>query len=630
MLNLTYYYKRICHLGINGLTQTIKHRCVKNFFAHRFKTKAQQRQAHHTWHDIANKYKISKNFAIFWHDVSNKPIIKNLINTWDLVPQINIFERADKAARLEVNLLGSGQVQLELNDTVWHKDFKPQITSTNNTWPADTFYQNIMINTYTSLDLNNLGPDIKVPWELSRLQHLIILGKGYVESKKAHDSQRTQHYAQAFQEQVTHWLDHNPYLLGVNWVCPMEVSIRAINLLWSIAYFYDETSIPMNFWQRLICSLYDHAIYLEHNWEWSDKPNNHYLADLVGYFYINCFFHDKQAQAKTLKELLAQWQQQIQPDGTSYEGSTAYHRLDIEMMKHVIALCKIHDITLPGWIHKQYATMQTFLVDCTDSHNDFITIGDDDSGKLVHGINLQQANAATHVLKTYRDFGLSIIKETNWHVTFRHATFNQRQPTGHFHQDQLSVTVSINGNPIFIDPGSYVYTAHAAWRNQLRSWNSHTTFYHDTNKPEDLIHHDLFQLPRREQSTTNLIQKNNDLIYVQDSYQDNQNILYERELIFNKKQASITLNDIVQNKHQEIIKWNFILHHSLEVAQQRKNLWIIMKAGKEIAFLESGLELAIMPWHYALSYGEIMPTWALTGTVKVMLHQKIITTLQCL
>ena len=69
----------------------------------------------------------------------------------------------------------------------------------------------------------------------------------------------------------------------------------------------------------------------------------------------------------------------------------------------------------------------------------------------------------------FPQFGLSIVKTNNWHITLRHHAYNALQPTGHFHNDIGSITLAVNGIPVIIDPGSFVYTPSAMWRNYFRS-----------------------------------------------------------------------------------------------------------------------------------------------------------------
>ncbi|MEZ7879117.1 MAG: hypothetical protein QMC11_02655, partial [Rhodospirillales bacterium] len=68
------------------------------------------------------------------------------------------------------------------------------------------------------------GVDIKIPWELARLQHLPQLALAY-------SDQRSQNLVDEFQNQTLDFMSANPPRYGVNWVCTMDVAIRAANLI---------------------------------------------------------------------------------------------------------------------------------------------------------------------------------------------------------------------------------------------------------------------------------------------------------------------------------------------------------------------------------------------------------------
>ena len=71
--------------------------------------------------------------------------------------------------------------------------------------------------------------DIKNVWEISRFNHLFVLGKAFIitEEKK---------YYNEFRKEIISWEKANPFAMSVNWTCTMEVAIRAINIIF--AYFH--------------------------------------------------------------------------------------------------------------------------------------------------------------------------------------------------------------------------------------------------------------------------------------------------------------------------------------------------------------------------------------------------------
>ena len=169
-----------------------------------------------------------------------------------------VISRADAALRHEFDLLGSGRCVLG-SRLPWQTDFK-----TGRTWPM----------TYaTDIDYNELDrpTDVKVPWELSRCQHFTALGQAYWLSGD-------QRYAAEFVTQVTDWIETNPFSLGVNWACAMDVALRAVSWMWALYFFADaEPCRDAAFRAALLRSLFMHGEYIVKHLEKTDLNGNHYL-----------------------------------------------------------------------------------------------------------------------------------------------------------------------------------------------------------------------------------------------------------------------------------------------------------------------------------------------------------------
>lgn len=80
--------------------------------------------------------------------------------------RLEILRCADAALEHSFDLLGSGVVTLD--PIRWHSDFKFGYS-----WPVGVFYKRLR-------GMTPKGADIKLPWELSRCQHLLWLGEAYL------------------------------------------------------------------------------------------------------------------------------------------------------------------------------------------------------------------------------------------------------------------------------------------------------------------------------------------------------------------------------------------------------------------------------------------------------------------
>ncbi len=566
-------------------------------------------------HGFKNIYKVNfngfkKRFftlkpSFFRKQLSDKDIDKCLNKNF--LPKVKFKENACKrtaelAAKNCFEIFGK---VICFEDKIdWHID--PSSKKKPTQW-KNAFYQDIKININNTTSFDKYHPDIKVPWELSRLQHLPALS---ITSD-----------LKTFNVHVNSWIDNNPFLIGVNWVCPMDVAIRAINLIYG---FYLSKDPREEFTTKLINSLYDHAIYLENNFEIFYKPNNHYIADLLGYFYL-CFLFDhikhfQKAKIKTYKKILEQFNLQIQDDGTCYEGSTSYHKLVTEMFLHFYYLCKKNNIDLPEYFLDRLKKAEQFIKDCTDGSGNFVQIGDNDSGKILSNaidilkktfnVNVSKQSQLSH----YPNFGISIIKNNNWHITYKHPTYNKKQPTGHFHQDVLSITLSYDGIPILVDPGSYIYTANKAWRNRMRGYDSHNTFYLNSNN--DLEKQDLFLLNKIEQNDTSEITTESNKIIIK-NYAMHHNTKAFRGLTFDNKE--IIIKDWWQGALNKICYWNFIFHPKINIrkisektsnvsdheSEKTFNVFEIFYKDTKIFYLKSNLNFKHQAGYYSSGYGKI-------------------------
>lgn len=266
------------------------------------------------------------------------------------------------------DLLGSGKTELgkEIN---WHLDFKSGFR-----WNPKEYY----LWTGKHVILND-DSDVKVPWELSRCQHFVTLGKAYwyIGDEK---------YAKEFVSEVESWIENNPVELGVNWACTMDVAIRVVNWIWGYYFFCNSKTLTKEFKIKFFKSLFLHGRHIINNLEFGHIRGNHYLSDIVGLIYLGIFFQETKDGKKWLEKGLSALKEeivlQVYPDGVDFEGSISYHRLVIELFLSATLLCIKNGITFSEWYMNRLEKMIEFVMYYTKPDGTAPQIGDNDDGRL--------------------------------------------------------------------------------------------------------------------------------------------------------------------------------------------------------------------------------------------------------
>ena len=182
------------------------------------------------------------------------------------------------------------------------------------------------------------GSDIKLPWELARMQHLPQLAVAAVLAASGPEGWRApQRYTQELRNQIIDFYCANPPRFGPNWTCPMDIGIRAANWVVALDIAGNAGWLPDEPFRRLLVdSLYDHGRHILRHLEWSENGrSNHYLSDIAGLLFIAAYLPPTAETdawlAFATSELVGETERQFHRDGANYEGSTSYHRLSGEL-----------------------------------------------------------------------------------------------------------------------------------------------------------------------------------------------------------------------------------------------------------------------------------------------------------
>ena len=318
-------------------------------------------------HSFIDRIKHGSHPSFFINDQNKGGIVIQFRNLCPGMDE-NVIQAANQVCRHVFNLLGSGPRELG-SDIDWQSDFK-----SGHRWNEQTFYADLHPAPFPG------GYDIKVPWELSRCQHFTWMGQAYWFSNN-------EDYAREFCTQVEHWITHNLPQLGVNWVCTMDVAIRAVNWLWGYAFFRHSPSLTDEFHLLFYRSMLEHGRHIINNLEWSERmTGNHYLSDIVGLVYLGLLLPElKDAQAWRefgLRELETEMFKQVYPDGVNFEDSTNYHRLTTELFLSATLLAELNGHQFSDGYIKRLEAMIDVIYSISRPDGTVAVIGDQDNGRL--------------------------------------------------------------------------------------------------------------------------------------------------------------------------------------------------------------------------------------------------------
>lgn len=407
-----------------------------------------------------------------------------------------IMTRAEAALSRTVDFLGSGPHKLD-TPVDWTCDFK-----SNTRWTMQASHR-LPVN-----DLN-ASSDIKVVWELSRLQWLLPVGQAYVLSGD-------EKYAEFSRIIVEEWISSNPVCAGPNWMCAMDVALRAITMIWlAQACKQSPAWQETGFQERLIKSLVLHGRFVDGNLEYADVNGNHLTADLAGLTVIGIALGGRGIAQKWVEKswkiLLDEFPLQVPEDGVCREGSLPYHRLVAELF--LLPALARQNVGLP--VENDYIrrleSMGSFSTDATQPDGEIPLWGDADDGRALplgtqaindhcyvaellcthtgakanpthdetlwwRGAgNVETANAAPAKSGAFSDAGVYIIRGGGNFVFIDAGPVGMAGRGGHGHNDCLSFSASLNNTSLIVDPGSYVYTADYKARNRFRATAAHNT-----------------------------------------------------------------------------------------------------------------------------------------------------------
>ncbi|MFV2093513.1 MAG: alginate lyase family protein, partial [Hyphomicrobiales bacterium] len=356
--------------------------------------------------------------------------------------------------------------------------------------------------------------DVKYVWELNRLQFLpamaaLARSRGHT---KAYD------YCLAC---IESWIDANPPFKGINWVSGIELAIRSVNLMLTVSLIGAE-QIPPTIARKIRTALNTHAIWLARFPSRFSSANNHLIAEAGALFILGTAMPDLPGAARYRAyghaTLVREAGKQILDDGVGAEQSPTYTGFTLEWYLLALSVARADGKTFPASVTERLHGAGIHLRWITDGAGNQPRIGDDDEGRVICCGPERQRHYVSGILSGLavatgdpalappalhphlRDAFLGAapdhsagpegrrVFDTGGYTVFRrqlagrqamlvfdHGPLGYLPIAAHGHADALSVWLHLDGQPVLIDAGTYLYHSGGAMRDYFRGTRAHNT-----------------------------------------------------------------------------------------------------------------------------------------------------------
>lgn len=349
--------------------------------------------------------------------------------------------------------------------------------------------------------------DIKIIWEINRLQFLPLMAVDFLKTK---DTKILNRITSIIKE----WDSKNPYDVGINWYSNLEVAIRSISLLLTYILLYDH--IKSKEIEELIFK-HGYHVYKDINYTEKCIPNNHLIGETTALYILGNIFESPESKKwiNKSKVILIDYLEHLRDDGTYREASLSYHRfvLQIYLLVYLFAI-KFQDNFIENPLTNKLVKAYIFLKSIEKPDGSFPQFGDWDDGvyyklnnepienykyfvdtlgyivgnndeknleveileqlfgNIKIGENYKNNFDFNNVYKLFEIGKYGVYKDNNIYLFI-----NNQEQIFHSHADGLSIELSLNGKNILIDSGTYNYNLDKELRQYFRSTRAHNTVY---------------------------------------------------------------------------------------------------------------------------------------------------------
>jgi hypothetical protein len=314
------------------------------------------------------------------------------------------------------------------------------------------------------------------------------------------------------------WYETNLPFRGINWASGVNIALRAVSLFVTVSLLEPHSERTR---RRMRALLNASAFWLERYPSLHSSANNHLIAESVALFALGTLCPDLPGSgryAATGRKRIEQHALRlILPDGAGAEMSPSYTAFAIEWLLLAMVVAESVGQGFSDEISNRVAAVADCFKWLMDGVGNVPSIGDNDNSCVVgygcsevryvasitaaiagvianpalapvsYDLSLRDVLFRTPApgaakgdgIRHFGDGGLSIVRETHPSgqavLIFDHGPLGYLELGAHGHADTLAIWLSLDGQPVLVDAGTYLYGGGGAWREHFRATGAHNT-----------------------------------------------------------------------------------------------------------------------------------------------------------
>jgi Heparinase II/III-like protein/Heparinase II/III N-terminus len=359
------------------------------------------------------------------------------------------------------------------------------------------------------------GGDLVSLWHLNKMTFLL-------ETAAAYRATRDPQLAMRVYDTIDSWCLANPFLVGMNWVSPLDIATRLVVWSQALAAIADAPPPSEDRCARLVRTVLRQADYLaSHFSEWP-IPNHNLVGEAamlqVFATYWPVWKDAKAWKARAEVTLVAEARRQVLKDGVQYEGSVNYHACALDFFLLYLHSKALLEEPPHAVLLEKVRAMATARMAFVMPSGRLPRIGDDSMDRffvLAHALDgpassserirledfVRPAHASLFASTPwgrelldvsvprrhschFAEAGISVARDEGYGLVFVHGPQHRHLfAHGHLHADAGSFELELDGVPFVIDAGTYVYFVDAAARAYFKGARAHNAPVVDDLEP---------------------------------------------------------------------------------------------------------------------------------------------------